>query len=92
MYHEFDINLTSFHFIFVNLEPFLAFLRRYSDILVHRLLAVAIGALDSYPDLLSKDKTQVGVSDQFVCCLALGSKLGSISRSLEKETGNERAV
>lgn len=33
-------------------------IRRYSDILVHRLLAVAIGALDSYPDLLSKDKTQ----------------------------------
>lgn len=38
-------------------------LRRYSDIMVHRLLAVAIGALDSYPDLLSKDKTQVGVTD-----------------------------
>lgn len=33
-------------------------IRRYSDILVHRLLAVAIGALDSYPDLLSKVKTQ----------------------------------
>lgn len=34
---------------------------RYSDIMVHRLLAVAVGALDSYPDLLSKVKTQVGV-------------------------------
>lgn len=33
-------------------------IRRYSDIMVHRLLAVAIGALDSYPDLLNKDKTQ----------------------------------
>jgi len=33
-------------------------IRRYSDIMVHRLLAVAIGALDSYPDLLSKVKTQ----------------------------------
>ena len=38
------------------------FHHRYSDIMVHRLLAVAIGALDSYPDLLNKDKTQVGVS------------------------------
>ena len=27
--------------------------------MVHRLLAVAIGALDSYPDLLNKNKTQV---------------------------------
>lgn len=33
-------------------------IRRYSDIMVHRLLAVAIGALDSYPDLLNKNKTQ----------------------------------
>lgn len=33
-------------------------IRRYSDIMVHRLLAVAIGALDSYPDLLNKAKTQ----------------------------------
>ena len=36
--------------------------RSYSDIMVHRLLAVAIGALDSYPDLLNKDKTQVGAA------------------------------
>ena len=34
----------------------------YSDIMVHRLLAVAIGALDSYPDLLNKAKTQVGAA------------------------------
>ena len=34
----------------------------YSDIMVHRLLAVAIGALDSYPDLLNKDKTQVSTA------------------------------
>ena len=34
----------------------------YSDIMVHRLLAVAIGALDSYPDLLNKDKTQVSAA------------------------------
>ncbi|XP_068720951.1 exosome complex exonuclease RRP44-like isoform X1 [Montipora capricornis] len=33
-------------------------IRRYSDIMVHRLLAVAIGAFGSYPDLLNKDKTQ----------------------------------
>ena len=36
--------------------------RSYSDIMVHRLLAVAIGALDSYPDLLNKAKTQVGAA------------------------------
>ena len=32
---------------------------RYSDILVHRLLAVCIGADASYPELLEKHKTQV---------------------------------
>ena len=49
------------HFIMIYyLKPLVTFYRRYSDILVHRLLAVAIGALDSYPDLLSKVKTQVG--------------------------------
>lgn len=34
--------------------------------MVHRLLAVAIGALDSYPDLLNKVKTQVGVSSSLI--------------------------
>ncbi|XP_053402817.1 exosome complex exonuclease RRP44-like [Mercenaria mercenaria] len=33
-------------------------IRRYSDILVHRLLAVCIGADSSYPELLDKHKTQ----------------------------------
>ncbi|KAK3581182.1 hypothetical protein CHS0354_024716 [Potamilus streckersoni] len=33
-------------------------IRRYSDILVHRLLAVSIGADASYPELLDKYKTQ----------------------------------
>lgn len=33
-------------------------IRRYSDVIVHRLLAVAIGADASYPDLLDKKKTQ----------------------------------
>ncbi|XP_050397499.1 exosome complex exonuclease RRP44 [Patella vulgata] len=33
-------------------------IRRYSDIIVHRLLAVCIGADASYPDLLEKKKTQ----------------------------------
>ncbi|XP_041376230.1 exosome complex exonuclease RRP44-like [Gigantopelta aegis] len=33
-------------------------IRRYSDIIVHRLLAVCIGADASYPDLLDKHKTQ----------------------------------
>lgn len=32
---------------------------RYSDIMVHRLLAVAICADASYPELLDKAKTQV---------------------------------
>ncbi|XP_067948007.1 exosome complex exonuclease RRP44-like [Watersipora subatra] len=32
-------------------------IRRYADVLVHRLLAVAIGADASYPDLLNKHKT-----------------------------------
>lgn len=32
---------------------------RYSDVLVHRLLAVAIGAMKSYPELLDKRKVQV---------------------------------
>lgn len=35
---------------------------RYADVLVHRLLAVAIGADASYPDLLNKHKTQVRCS------------------------------
>ena len=35
------------------------FIDRYADVLVHRLLAVAIGADASYPDLLDKNKTQV---------------------------------
>lgn len=49
------------HFIMIYFSKLLVtFHRRYSDIMVHRLLAVAIGALDSYPDLLSKVKTQVG--------------------------------
>ncbi|XP_052231000.1 exosome complex exonuclease RRP44-like isoform X2 [Dreissena polymorpha] len=34
-------------------------IRRYSDILVHRLLAVSIGADSSYPDLLDKHRTQI---------------------------------
>jgi exosome complex exonuclease DIS3/RRP44 len=34
-------------------------IRRYSDIMVHRLLAVAIGADASYPELLNKMKTEV---------------------------------
>ncbi|KAL4234603.1 exosome catalytic subunit dis3 [Mactra antiquata] len=34
-------------------------IRRYSDILVHRLLAVCIGADASYPELLDKHKTQL---------------------------------
>ncbi|KAK2185620.1 hypothetical protein NP493_229g01009 [Ridgeia piscesae] len=33
-------------------------IRRYSDIIVHRLLAVSIGADASYPELLDKNKTQ----------------------------------
>ncbi|KAF6039600.1 DIS3 [Bugula neritina] len=33
-------------------------IRRYADVLVHRLLAVSIGADASYPDLLDKNKTQ----------------------------------
>ncbi|KAL0275597.1 UNVERIFIED_CONTAM: hypothetical protein PYX00_003405 [Menopon gallinae] len=32
-------------------------IRRYADIIVHRLLAVAIGADSTYPDLLDKRKT-----------------------------------
>ena len=31
---------------------------RYSDIIVHRLLAVAVGADASYPELLDKQKSQ----------------------------------
>lgn len=33
-------------------------IRRYSDILVHRLLAVAIGAMPSFPQLFDKQSTQ----------------------------------
>ena len=33
-------------------------IRRYSDLIVHRLLAVAISADQTYPDLLDKHKTQ----------------------------------
>ena len=33
-------------------------IRRYSDLIVHRLLAVAIGADQTYPDLLDKHKAQ----------------------------------
>ncbi|KFM79835.1 Exosome complex exonuclease RRP44, partial [Stegodyphus mimosarum] len=33
-------------------------IRRYSDVIVHRLLAVAIGADVTYPDLVDKKKTQ----------------------------------
>ncbi|XP_064610549.1 exosome complex exonuclease RRP44-like [Liolophura sinensis] len=33
-------------------------IRRYSDIIVHRLLAVAIGADSTYPELLDKRKSQ----------------------------------
>ena len=32
---------------------------RYSDILVHRLLAVAIGAIPSFPQMFNKQSTQV---------------------------------
>ena len=32
---------------------------RYPDILVHRLLGVAIGAYEPYPSLLNKDLAQV---------------------------------
>lgn len=46
--YTFSIKLTLLCFIF-----------RYSDVLVHRLLAVAIGAMTSYPDLLDKRKVQV---------------------------------
>eukprot|EP00043_Microstomoeca_roanoka_P009859 m.93937 g.93937 ORF g.93937 m.93937 type:complete len:220 (-) comp14712_c2_seq8:346-1005(-) len=34
-------------------------IRRYADVLVHRLLAAAIGADITYPDLLDKDKIAV---------------------------------
>ena len=37
----------------------MVFVDRYSDIIVHRLLAVSIGADASYPELLDKNKTQV---------------------------------
>ncbi|EDV25093.1 uncharacterized protein TRIADDRAFT_25898 [Trichoplax adhaerens] len=33
-------------------------IRRYSDIIVHRLLAISIGADKTYPDLMKKDKVQ----------------------------------
>ena len=42
---------------------FFFFVFRYSDLMVHRLLAVAIGADASYPDLLDKKKTQVCTSE-----------------------------
>jgi len=34
------------------------FLNRYADIIVHRLLAVSIGADFTYPELLDKRKSQ----------------------------------
>ena len=34
-------------------------IRRYADVIVHRLLAVAIGADASYAELLDKKKTQM---------------------------------
>lgn len=37
-------------------EFFLYFVLRYADIIVHRLLAVAIGADTTYPDLMDKHK------------------------------------
>ena len=33
-------------------------IRRYADVIVHRLLAVSIGADSTYPELLEKKKTQ----------------------------------
>lgn len=38
---------------------------RYSDIIVHRLLAVCIGADASYPELTDKYKTQVGAQFEY---------------------------
>lgn len=38
---------------------------RYSDIIVHRLLAVCIGADASYPELTDKYKTQVSAQFEF---------------------------
>lgn len=56
---------------------------------MHRLLAVAIGALDSYPDLLSKDKTQVCVCSA-MCWWSLSRALPLESRG--KKTENDRGV
>lgn len=32
-------------------------IRRYADIIVHRLLAISVGADETYPDVLDKKKT-----------------------------------
>lgn len=39
----------------------LSLINRYSDVIVHRLLAVAITADVTYPDLVDKKKTQVWI-------------------------------
>ena len=49
----------SFHIIMITFSIDISDCCRYSDILVHRLLAVCIGADASYPELLDKRKTQV---------------------------------
>lgn len=68
----------------------ITFARRYSDIMVHRLLAVAIGALDSYPDLLSKVKTQVGV--QLVQDSTYATESEPALFLSKVETGKEKVV
>lgn len=47
------------------LEDSLIWYCRYSDIIVHRLLAVCIGADASYPELTDKYKTQVSAQIEF---------------------------
>jgi exosome complex exonuclease DIS3/RRP44 len=44
----------SYHFVVVQLFLY----HRYADIIVHRLLAVSIGADVTYPELLDKRKSQ----------------------------------